>query len=147
MRQSQLDLLRLHMNPGIGRATLFKLHHHFGCFSTAVKATSRAWQQAGIRAERHASLLSPSAPALRAMQEKIAAQSIRIISYWDDTYPVLLKSIYDPPALLYIRGTLPDRENFAIVGSRKATAAGHELAAQGICIVSGMARGVDSAAH
>ncbi len=155
MRQSQLDLLRLHMNPGIGRATLFKLYRHFGSFSAAVKATSRAWQQAGIRAELHASLLSTSAPALRAMQEKIAAQDIRIISYWDDTYPALLKTIYDPPAVLYTRGNLPDREYFAIVGSRQATPAGLELtrelagklAAQGICIVSGMARGVDSAAH
>ncbi|MBD1399758.1 DNA-processing protein DprA [Pelovirga terrestris] len=155
MRQSQLDLLRLHMNPGIGRATLFKLYRHFGCFSAAVKASSSAWQQAGIRADLHATLLSPSAPALRAMQGKIAAQDISIISYWDDTYPALLKTIYDPPAVLYIRGNLPDRDCFAIVGSRKATPAGLEvarelagkLAAQGICIVSGMARGVDSAAH
>jgi DNA processing protein len=155
MRQAQLDLLRLHMNPGIGRATLFKLHRHFGCFSTATNASSRAWQQAGIAADLHATLLSPRTAAVRTMQRKIASLGIRMISYWDDDYPPLLKTIYDPPALLYIRGTLPDREAFAIVGSRKATAAGlelaHELAgklaAQGICIVSGMARGVDSAAH
>ncbi|MFO7813250.1 MAG: DNA-processing protein DprA [Pelovirga sp.] len=155
MRQTQLDLLRLHMNPGIGRAALFKLYRHFGCFSVAVKATSRAWQQAGIRTDLHATLPSSTAPALRAMQNKIAAQGIRIISYWDDDYPALLKTIYDPPAVLYTRGNLPDRECFAIVGSRKATSAGLELArelagklaAQGICIVSGMARGVDSAAH
>lgn len=155
MRQSQLDLLRLHLSPGIGRATLFKLFRHFGCFSAAVKATSRAWQQAGIRAELHASLLSNAAPALRPVQEKIATQDIRIISYWDDSYPSLLKTIYDPPAVLYLRGNLPDRECFAIVGSRQATPAGLELArelagklaTQGICIVSGMARGVDSAAH
>jgi len=155
MRQTQLDLLRLHMNPGVGRATLFKLHRHFGCFSAAVNASSSAWQQAGIRADLHATLLSPTAPAFRAMQRRIAAHDIRMISYWEDAYPALLKTIYDPPALLYIRGILPERESFAIVGSRKATPAGLELArelagklaAQGICIVSGMARGVDSAAH
>jgi len=155
MRQSQLDLLRLHMNPGIGRATLFKLHRHFGCFSAAVKATSSDWQQAGIRADLHAALLSPTAPAFRAMQRRIADQSIRMVSYWDDDYPALLKTIYDPPALFYVRGALPERESFAVVGSRKATPAGLEfarelagkLASQGICIVSGMARGVDSAAH
>ena len=155
MRQSPLDLLRLHMSPGIGRATLFKLYRHFGSFSAAVNATGRVWQQAGIQADLHASLLSPTAPALRAMEKKIATQGIRIISYWDDAYPALLKTIYDPPALLYIRGNLPDTECLAIVGSRKATPAGLELArelagnlaTQGICIVSGMARGVDSAAH
>ncbi|MBW6508394.1 MAG: DNA-processing protein DprA [Desulfuromonadales bacterium] len=155
MRQTQLDLLRLHMNPGIGRATLFKLYRHFGCFSTAANASSRAWQQAGISTDLHTTLLSPTAAAFRAMQRKIASQGIRMISYWDDDYPPLLKTIYDPPALLYLRGTLPTRDTFAIVGSRKATAGGlklardlaGKLATQGICIASGMARGVDSAAH
>jgi DNA processing protein len=95
------------------------------------------------------------AAALRAMHRKIATQDIQMISYWDDDYPPLLKTIYDPPALFYLRGTLPATDSFAIVGSRKATTGGLELArelagklaAQGICIVSGMARGVDSAAH
>ena len=155
MRQTQLDLLRLNMNPGVGRATLFKLYRHFGCFSAAANASNRAWQQAGIPTDLHAALLSPTAAAFGAMQRKIASLDIRLISYWDDDYPPLLKTIYDPPALLYVRGTLPDREAFAIVGSRKATSSGLELArelagklaAKGICIASGMARGVDSAAH
>lgn len=155
MRQTQLDLLRLHMNPGIGRATLFKLHRHFGCFSVAANASSSAWQQAGIPAELHAAVPRPTAVSFRAMRRKMTTLNIRMSSYWDDDYPPLLKTIYDPPALLYVRGTLPDRETFAIVGSRKATAASlklaHELAGklatQGICIASGMARGVDSAAH
>ena len=155
MRQTQLDLLRLHMNPGIGRATLFKLYRHFGCFSAAANASSRTWQQAGISPDLQATLLSPTAADFRAMQRKIATQDIRMTSYWDDDYPPLLKTIYDPPALLYVRGTLPTRDTLAIVGSRKATASGLELArelasklaAQGICIASGMARGIDSAAH
>lgn len=146
MRQKQLDLLRLHMNPGIGRATLFKLHRHFGCFSAAASTSSRAWQQAGIPADLHAALLDPTAAAFRTMLQKIASLDIRLISYWDDDYPPLLKTIYDPPAVIYVRGSLPGREALAIVGSRKASAAGLEfarelagkLATQGVCIVSGI---------
>ncbi len=155
MKQAQKDLLRLNMNPGIGRATLFKLHQHFGCFTTAVNASQHSWQAAGVNPALRASLLSPQAPELCTMLERMAALNIRLLSYWDKTYPALLRTIYDPPAVLYMRGTLPEQETLAIVGSRKATPAGldfaqelaRQLAEQHICVVSGMARGVDSAAH
>jgi DNA processing protein len=81
----------------------------------------------------------------------------RVITFKDEEYPNRLREIYDPPPLLYIRGELKKEDEFAvsIVGSRKTTPygrwfterVGHELARQGVTIVSGMARGIDSLAH
>jgi DNA processing protein len=81
----------------------------------------------------------------------------RVITLKDEEYPKRLKDIYDPPALLYVRGALKKEDEFAIsiVGSRKTTPYGRwftekvsqELARHGLTIVSGMARGIDSLAH
>jgi DNA processing protein len=75
----------------------------------------------------------------------------------DPTYPKRLKMIADPPPLLYITGVLTEQDELAvaIVGARRATPAGrvlteelsHDLAAMGMTVVSGLARGVDAAAH
>jgi DNA processing protein len=75
----------------------------------------------------------------------------------DSEYPPLLKEIYDPPVVLYVKGRLepPTRANIAIVGSRKtsyygteaARKFGFQLAGLGLTVVSGLARGIDSAAH
>jgi len=80
-----------------------------------------------------------------------------VINLRDEEYPKRLKDIYDPPALLYVRGELKKEDEFAIsiVGSRKTTPYGRwftekvsqELARHGVTIVSGMARGIDSLAH
>ena len=81
----------------------------------------------------------------------------RVITLKDEEYPKRLRDIYDPPALLYVRGELKKEDEFAIsiVGSRKTTPYGRwftekvsqELARHGVTIVSGMARGIDSLAH
>jgi DNA processing protein len=81
----------------------------------------------------------------------------RVITLRDEEYPKRLRDIYDPPALLYIRGELKKEDEFAvsIVGSRKTTPYGRwftekvsqELARHGVTVVSGMARGIDSLAH
>lgn len=86
--------------------------------------------------------------------QKIGA---KIVTVWDEDYPSLLKKIYDPPLLLYYKGNYSESDDFciAIVGTRGPTNYGKiqaekissELAAQGITIVSGLARGVDSVAH
>jgi len=80
-----------------------------------------------------------------------------IVTLRDDAYPKRLKDIYDPPALLYVRGELrrEDELAVAIVGSRKTSPygrwftekIGRDLAGQGVTIVSGLARGIDSVAH
>ena len=81
----------------------------------------------------------------------------KIITIWDKEYPALLKKIYDPPLLFYLLGELTENDQYsiAIVGTRQPTNYGKvqaerismELSKQGITIVSGMARGIDSIAH
>src|SRR3989338_9654267 len=82
---------------------------------------------------------------------------IRKITIDDKEYPKNLRNIYDPPKQLYVNGTLLGQDEMAValVGSRRATQYGleaceklaYELAIRGVTIVSGMARGIDSAAH
>ena len=82
---------------------------------------------------------------------------ILMVSYRDKAYPPLLREIYDPPALLFFRGILPDpvKPLVAVVGTRKpssiaadrAFALGRELGEAGIPVVSGLALGIDSLAH
>jgi len=89
--------------------------------------------------------------------EEIGIRGIKIVTYMDSTYPSCLKAIFDPPLVLYILGKFPfpDKNNLAIVGSRQATLYGRlmanslakEIAGFGVSIVSGMARGIDTAAH
>jgi len=81
----------------------------------------------------------------------------KILTLKDDDYPKRLRDIYDPPALLYVRGELrrEDELAVAIVGSRKTSPygrwitekIGQDLARHGVTVVSGMARGIDSVAH
>ncbi|MGB5529123.1 MAG: DNA-processing protein DprA [Ignavibacteriaceae bacterium] len=101
----------------------------------------------------------------RSEVEKIVDEELRkleklggkIITIWDKEYPSLLKKIYDPPILFYLLGELieSDQYSISIVGTRQPTNYGKiqaerismDLAKQGITIVSGMARGIDSIAH
>lgn len=83
--------------------------------------------------------------------------NIELITLFDDRYPRLLRDIYDPPPLLYLRGKLEARDELAVtvVGSRRASAYGNGvarrlaagLARQGVTVVSGLAVGIDTAAH
>jgi len=89
--------------------------------------------------------------------EAAAAAGLQLISYYDHAYPPNLKQIYDPPLLLYVKGTLKDadRHAMAIVGSRRATTYGRtmagrlarELVGNGFTVVSGLALGIDTVAH
>jgi DNA processing protein len=88
--------------------------------------------------------------------ENIYKNNIKILTINDELYPSYLKNIYDPPVVLYVKGSFKRNEKYlAVVGSRKATSYGlsmaqtisKELSNYGITVVSGMARGVDSYAH
>ncbi|MBU7008253.1 DNA-processing protein DprA [Phosphitispora fastidiosa] len=89
--------------------------------------------------------------------QKLADSGIGVISIEEPEYPLLLKNIFDPPKILYFKGkkSILNKEMFAIVGARKAThygltaarAIAGELSHAGLGIVSGMARGIDTAAH
>jgi DNA processing protein len=93
-------------------------------------------------------------------REELARASdggITVVSSEDALYPTRLKEIYDPPVILYVRGNpeVLTRPGIAVVGKRHPTPYGSgmaerqacDLAAQGLVIISGMARGVDTASH
>ncbi len=90
-------------------------------------------------------------------KELLAAEKagVAVLTVLDEGYPELLKKIYDPPLVIYLRGEFKPVPAAAIVGTRKATPYGlrtagrlaGELAAAGVAVVSGLARGVDTAAH
>jgi len=95
--------------------------------------------------------------ALARETELIERYGVKVISYFDEDYPANLKEIYDPPVILYVKGELKDDDRYSIgiVGSRHASRyglqtaerLGCELAAMGITVVSGLARGIDAAGH
>lgn len=90
-------------------------------------------------------------------QRRIAAHGISLVTLDDANYPEALRTIHDPPFLLYMKGTLlpGDAAAIGVVGSRRTTHYGKEqakklsfqLARAGFCIISGLARGIDTAAH
>lgn len=90
-------------------------------------------------------------------QEKLDKLNASIVTVWDKEYPSVLKKIYDPPLLLYTIGSFDEKDiySISIVGTRQPTNYGKvqteritsDLVNQGITIVSGMARGIDSIAH
>jgi len=90
-------------------------------------------------------------------QRRIADHGISLLTLEDEDYPPALREIYDPPFLLYMRGRLEKRDAAAlgVVGSRRTTHYGKEqtkklsfqLSRAGFCIISGLARGIDTAAH
>jgi DNA processing protein len=87
----------------------------------------------------------------------ISRHKVKILSFWDDTYPCRLKKIYDPPAFIFYKGTFraEDDKALAIVGTRIPTSYGKmvteqiskDLVDNGFTVVSGLARGVDTIAH
>lgn len=86
---------------------------------------------------------------------KSRVRAIRIMTFWDDDYPLLLREIQQPPVVLFLKGDLPDVPAIAIVGTRKSDARSAEharriaadCAAAGLTVVSGMAVGIDREAH
>ncbi len=87
----------------------------------------------------------------------VKEHNVRIVTFWDEEYPYNLKKINDPPVLIYIKGNFlnKDKYSISIVGTRTPTEYGKiiaekfskELVSLGLTVISGLARGVDSAAH
>ena len=156
-----LHYLRLAMTEGIGPILLGRLIEALGSAERAASATTaelRAIEGIGsTKSSKIHTSLKASFDAAEAELAKADALGIRIICPEDALYPLLLRQIPDPPAVLYVKGTLEPRDlnAFALVGSRKCSYYGREqaerfaglLAGAGFTVVSGGARGVDSAAH
>ncbi|NTV68590.1 MAG: DNA-protecting protein DprA [Azonexaceae bacterium] len=148
--------LRLTLIPGIGGESQRKLLAAFG-LPEAVFAAGRlaARSVVGDRADLLFDF-DPAAEIDRSI-EWASQPGQHILTLADETYPKALLEIADPPSLLYVRGNsaLLQKRGLAMVGSRNATPQGLQtaenfartLAAKGLCIVSGLALGIDAAAH
>lgn len=159
--QSLRPWLMLRAIPGVGDAVLVKLVQAFGSPDAVFSATQAALEDVGCRPPLGEAIRGgPDADAVKQLDRELTQlqqRRISVLTYLDPRYPAPLKGIADPPPLLYVQGTLEetDRRAVAIVGTRKVSPAGRafaeelasELAALGFTIVSGLARGVDAAAH
>ncbi len=144
--------------PQVGNVTFRRLLEHFGTPEKVLAASEQELAQVkGILPGVVASLLRHDGIAWAQKEwERIGKTGARILTLHAPDYPELLRTLSDPPPLLYVKGIVPKSDTaIAIVGSRHASAYGlaatqkfvRELAAHGITVVSGMARGVDAAAH
>lgn len=155
-------LLRLALTPGLGPILTRRLIEHAGDPQQALSLTeSRLKGVRGIGDEKARSILKGfrAAAALADEERALAARlGARHISIYDDEYPPLLRQLPDAPLLLSFRGDLEavtSPHTVAMVGSRSCTAYGVESAERfagvlgraGLTVVSGGARGIDTAAH
>ncbi|MFH1044889.1 MAG: DNA-processing protein DprA [Pseudomonadota bacterium] len=149
--------IKLSLVPGLGGQSLRKLLAAFG-LPQQVLAAGRSALARIVSAEIAARILSDlDSPAVDAALEWAAAQGHGVLTLADGDYPQPLLETTDPPALLYLRGRreLLARPSLAVVGSRNATPQGvsnaeqfaHAFSAAGLTIVSGLALGIDAAAH
>jgi DNA processing protein len=149
--------IRLSLVPGLGGQSLRKLLTAFGLPQQVLAAGKSALARI-VSTEIAGRMLSDAdSAAVDAALEWAAADGNAVLTLADDEYPRSLLEIPDPPALLYLRGRreLLARPGLAVVGSRSATAQGmsnaeqfsRSFSATGLTIVSGLALGIDAAAH
>jgi len=151
--------LKLIRADGVGPATFAKLLKHFGTIDCVLGSSVSELTQVASIGARSAGQIARTTDKFDAEAELELAEKLGVwvIHLQDSRYPTLLRKIYDPPPVLYIKGTLgkSDDLGIAIVGSRRCSVYGseqagrfaHLLASAGFTIVSGMARGIDTAAH
>ncbi len=151
--------LKLTSADGVGPVIFSRLLNHFGSIEKVLGASVgelKGVEGIGFnKAERIAA--SRDKTDVAAELELAEKSGVWIVHIQDERYPALLKQIYDPPPVLYVKGSLTESDNLcvAIVGARQCSLYGseqssrfaHILAASGFAICSGMALGIDTAAH
>lgn len=151
--------IALNMIPNVGPVRVRQLLETFGTADAILRATrSDLLRIHGIGESISEAIATwQDTLDLSAELKRIAEFGCSVVCLDDPDYPPLLKQLYDPPLVLYVKGTLTerDRQCVAIVGSRRTTHYGvstarrlaHQLANVGVTVVSGGARGIDTAAH
>jgi DNA processing protein len=153
-----LEWVALTMTPGLGPTRARKLVERFGSADAVFRASLTELESTGIQAVSAQALATgKSAELAREEIARAAAADATMVSFDDAGYPPRLKEIYDPPLVLYARGNAEvlTRPGIAMVGTRHPTPYGLgmaerlacDLATHGLVIISGMARGVDTASH
>ncbi len=159
MAEEAFYWLALSLTPGIGSTLMRRLLDRFKTPEAVFHAPQKELLKIEGLGEKVAQEIRKGPLEKVVERELYLLREIggRVITLKDEEYPKRLRDIYDPPALLYVRGELKKEDELAvsIVGSRKTTPYGRwftekvsqELARYGVTIVSGMARGIDSLAH
>ncbi|WP_135547130.1 DNA-processing protein DprA [Paenibacillus cymbidii] len=151
-------LIALHEMEGVGWMTLLRVLGHLTDWATVQDQSAEQLVQLGVRADTAATIRSClNAGWLAPKLERYRAAGVDIMTIADDDYPFLLERTTTPPWVLYLKGRreLLARPLVGVVGTRTPTVYGHKVAgdmarqfsAAGLCIVSGIARGIDSSAH
>ncbi len=160
-RTSLESWLWLRAIEGVGDATLLKLVQRWNAPEAVCGASIDELIEGGCSRQLAVAIRKgPGSEARRSIDRECTAierHRFQVFSVLDRAYPARLNMIPDPPPLLYVAGTLTDQDALAVamVGARKASPSGralteelsHDLAVAGITVVSGLARGVDAAAH
>jgi DNA processing protein len=153
-----LGWLALALTPGLGARLIGKLLREFGSPDAVFNASLTALEAQQIPATVAQAIHSRQSKSAAAKElAQAEAAKCRLLTWDDSAYPQLLREIYDPPPLLYVKGNaeLLNRHSIGIVGTRRPTPYGNQmaerlardLALRGIVIVSGLARGIDATAH
>ena len=153
-----LEWLALALTPGLGAGRARRLVEYFGGIEALFHASLTELEATGVQTVSAQSL--GTGRSLELANDEIAKASgaqVNVVSLDDPAYPSQLKQIYDPPLVLYVRGSVPviAQPGIALVGTRHPTPYGTgmaerlacDLAARGLVIFSGLARGVDTAGH
>lgn len=141
-----------------GPKRMARLMRRFPSMERAFNAGASELVEAGIEPEMASRFLQERIHIdPESLYRELEVHGVHVVTLADEIYPPLLKEIYDPPAVLFVRGQLPDpeRKHLAVVGSRNASPYGQRVTEQliepaaraGVVIVSGLADGVDSIAH
>jgi DNA processing protein len=157
-REEELHWLALKLIPGLGTRTSGKLLDRLGTPQAVFRASRSELEAAGLSGAVAQSILSGCTfEDAVAQQDKMAEAGAVVVTIGDPRYPQPLREIFDPPMLLFARGRVDLLQSLAlgVVGTRRPTPYGlavaerlsADLAHAGLTIASGMARGIDTAAH
>jgi DNA processing protein len=144
--------------PGIGAARLRALLDYFGDLQVAWNGHAHDLRQAGLDRRSVGNLLrAREGLDLDAELERLDRGGVQVLTWDDAEYPPNLRQAYNAPPVLYVRGQVETRDEWAVavVGTRRASVYGKEaarmvctgLARAGVTVVSGLARGIDTVAH
>lgn len=158
MQDSRRYWVGFNLVKGIGSVRMRALLDFFGDAHTAWHASAADLQQAGLGPKILENFLKlRQGVDLDLMMDQIQSKGIMVLTWEDEAYPVRLSEMTQPPPVIYLRGELLAEDGWAVavVGTRRITAYGRQaaeeigstLAHNGITVVSGLARGVDSIAH
>jgi len=152
------DLLRLHLAAGLSGSQFSSLMLHFASVEDLLHAGMKELADAGVPSKAGARrIASAHRVEVEPELEKVEAAGAQLIPWGSPQYPKNLQFIFDPPLILYVKGSLREQDllSIAIVGSRQCTAYGRgvserlagDLVVRGFTVVSGLAQGIDTGAH